>query len=58
MPRNIEGKLVAEGKKFGLVVGRFNDFITDRLVGGALDALVRSGASDDDIAVVRVPRAC
>ncbi len=57
MPRNIEGKLVAEGKKFGLVVGRFNDFITDRLVGGALDALVRSGAGDDDIDVVRVPGA-
>jgi 6,7-dimethyl-8-ribityllumazine synthase len=57
MPRNIEGKLVAEGKKFGLVVGRFNDFITDRLVGGALDALVRSGASDDDIDIVRVPGA-
>jgi 6,7-dimethyl-8-ribityllumazine synthase len=57
MPRNIEGKLVAEGKKFGLVVGRFNDFITDRLVGGALDALVRSGANDDDIDIVRVPGA-
>ncbi len=57
MPRNIEGKLVAEGKKFGLVVGRFNDFITDRLVGGALDALIRSGASDDDIDIVRVPGA-
>jgi 6,7-dimethyl-8-ribityllumazine synthase len=57
MPRNIEGKLIAEGKRFGLVVGRFNDFITDRLVGGALDALVRSGASDDDIDVVRVPGA-
>ncbi len=57
MPRNIEGNLVAEGKKFGLVVGRFNDFITERLVGGALDALVRSGASDDDIEIVRVPGA-
>jgi 6,7-dimethyl-8-ribityllumazine synthase len=57
MPRNIEGKLVAEGKKFGIVVGRFNDFISERLVGGALDALVRSGANDDDIDVVRVPGA-
>ena len=57
MPRNIEGNLIAEGKRFGLVVGRFNDFITDRLVGGALDALVRSGANDDDIDVVRVPGA-
>jgi 6,7-dimethyl-8-ribityllumazine synthase len=57
MPRNIEGKLIAEGKTFGLIVGRFNDFITDRLVGGALDALTRSGAKDEDIDVVRVPGA-
>ncbi len=57
MPRNIEGNLIAEGKRFGLVVGRFNDFITDRLVGGALDALIRSGARDEDIEVARVPGA-
>ncbi len=57
MPRVIEGKLTAEGKRFGIVVARFNDFISDRLLGGALDALVRSGASEDDIEVVKVPGA-
>lgn len=57
MPNLIEGKLVAEGKKFALVVSRFNDFITDRLVGGAVDALVRSGTREDDIDIVKVPGA-
>ncbi len=57
MPRVIEGKLTAEGKRFGIVVARFNDFISDRLLGGALDALVRSGASEDDIEIVKVPGA-
>ncbi|OQY53921.1 MAG: 6,7-dimethyl-8-ribityllumazine synthase [Desulfobacteraceae bacterium 4572_88] len=57
MPKIIEGKLIAEGKKFGLVASRFNDFITDRLVGGAVDALVRSGAKDEDIELVKVPGA-
>jgi 6,7-dimethyl-8-ribityllumazine synthase len=57
MPKFYEAKLIAEGKKFALVVGRFNDFITDRLLSGALDALIRSGASDGDIEVVKVPGA-
>jgi 6,7-dimethyl-8-ribityllumazine synthase len=57
MPNIMEGQLRAEGKRFALVVGRFNDFITDRLVGGALDALVRSGADDAHIDVVKVPGA-
>jgi len=57
MPKVIEGKLLAEGKKFGLVAGRFNDFITDKLVGGAVDALVRAGAMEDDIEIVKVPGA-
>ncbi|MBW2192993.1 MAG: 6,7-dimethyl-8-ribityllumazine synthase [Deltaproteobacteria bacterium] len=57
MAKLIEGKLFAEGKKFALVVSRFNDFITDRLVGGAVDALVRSGAKDEDIEIVKVPGA-
>jgi len=57
MPKLIEGKLLAEGKKFALVVSRFNDFITDRLVGGAVDALVRSGTRDVDIDIVKVPGA-
>jgi len=57
MPKIIEGKLLAEGKKFALIVSRFNDFITDRLVGGALDALQRSGAKEADIEIIKVPGA-
>jgi len=57
MPRIVEANLIAEGKKFALVVSRFNDFITERLVGGAVDALVRCGGKDDDIDVVKVPGA-
>ena len=57
MPRYLEGNLTAEGKKFAIIASRFNDFITDRLLGGALDALVRSGAKDDDIDIVKVPGA-
>ncbi len=57
MPVYIEGSLVAEGKRFALVASRFNDFITDRLVGGALDALIRSGAADEAISIVKVPGA-
>ncbi|MBW2178169.1 MAG: 6,7-dimethyl-8-ribityllumazine synthase [Deltaproteobacteria bacterium] len=57
MPKIIEANLVAEGKKFAIVVSRFNDFITDRLVGGAVDALVRSGTKDEDIDVIKVPGA-
>lgn len=57
MPQIIEANLVSEGKRFAIVVSRFNDFITDKLVSGALDALLRSGARDKDIAVVKVPGA-
>lgn len=57
MPNIIEARLLAEGKKFAIVVSRFNDFITDRLVGGAVDALLRSGAVADDIDIVKVPGA-
>jgi 6,7-dimethyl-8-ribityllumazine synthase len=57
MPKILEGKLLAEGKKFALLVSRFNDFITDRLVGGALDALLRSGAKEEDVEIVKVPGA-
>jgi 6,7-dimethyl-8-ribityllumazine synthase len=52
-----EGKLDASGKRFGIVVSRFNAFITERLLAGALDALRRAGAADRDIQVVRVPGA-
>jgi 6,7-dimethyl-8-ribityllumazine synthase len=55
MPNVYEGKLLAEGKKFSIVASRFNDFITDKLVGGAIDALVRCGARDEDIDIVKVP---
>ncbi len=57
MPKFHEAKLIAEGKKFALVVSRFNDFITEKLLSGALDALVRSGAADEDLEVVKVPGA-
>ncbi len=57
MPKTIEGELAAKGLKVGIVVSRFNDFITSRLLGGALDALQRSGAADEDTVVVRVPGA-
>ena len=57
MPNIIEAKLLAEGKRFALVASRFNDFITDRLVSGAVDALLRSGADDSDIDIVKVPGA-
>jgi len=58
MPKIVEANLIAEGKKFAIVVSRFNDFISERLVGGAVDALVRCGAKDDDIDLVKVPVAC
>jgi 6,7-dimethyl-8-ribityllumazine synthase len=55
MPRIIEGHLDGKGKRFGIVVSRFNSFISERLLEGALDALVRHGTKEDDIEVVRVP---
>lgn len=55
MARTIEGNLSAAGLRFGLIVGRFNDFVSERLLGGATDALLRSGADPDKIDVVRVP---
>lgn len=57
MPNVYEGKISAEGKKFGLVVSRFNDFVSDRLLAGAIDALSRHGARDEDIDIVKVPGA-
>ena len=53
----LEGNLDAAGLKFGLVVSRFNNFLTDKLVEGALDCLVRHGATQDDQAVAYVPGA-
>ena len=57
MAKTIEGKLTAQGLKFGIVVSRFNEFINAKLLGGAIDALIRHGAADDDIEVVWVPGA-
>src|SRR5512137_88312 len=57
MPKFIEGKLDAAGLKFGIIVGRFNSFISERLLDGALDGLIRHGADDALIDVIRVPGA-
>jgi len=57
MPKNIEGGFNAKGLKFCLIVARFNDFITSKLLEGAVDALVRNGASDADVTVVKAPGA-
>ena len=57
MPVFHDAKLDATGLRVGIVVSRFNGFIAERLLEGALDALVRHGAVDGDIAVVRVPGA-
>ncbi|MFR3567106.1 MAG: 6,7-dimethyl-8-ribityllumazine synthase [Paraclostridium sordellii] len=53
----IEGKLVAEGLKIGIVVGRFNEFIVSKLLGGALDGLKRHGVDENNIDVAWVPGA-
>jgi len=57
MPKITEANLIAKGKKFAIVAGRFNDFITEKLVSGAVDALIRSGVNDNDIEIVKVPGA-
>lgn len=53
----VEGKLLAQGLKFGIVVSRFNEFITSKLLSGAEDTLVRHGAEEADITVAWVPGA-
>ena len=55
MPKVVQGHLKAEGRRFGIVVSRFNEFITTRLLEGALDCLSRHGAKDEDITVLWVP---
>ncbi len=54
-PDQIRGELSAVGLRFGIVVSRFNSFITERLLSGALDALERAGAQQEQIEIVRVP---
>ena len=55
MPKVHEGNLDAKGLRFGLIVSRFNHFITDRLLEGALDALRRHGAKEQNLEITRVP---
>lgn len=55
--KTFEGQLVAEGLKFGIVITRFNEFITTKLLGGCLDGLKRHGANEDNIEIVWVPGA-
>ena len=57
MPKIVEGQLSAAGFRFGIIVARFNDFISSRLVEGALDALFRHGATEEDVSIVKVPGA-
>lgn len=57
MPKIFEGKISAEDFRFAIIVSRFNDFISSRLVEGALDALNRHGATDEQVALVKVPGA-
>ncbi|MCM3341698.1 6,7-dimethyl-8-ribityllumazine synthase [Paenibacillus sp. MER TA 81-3] len=57
MPHIFEGHLVSDGLKYGIVAGRFNEFIVSKLVSGALDALKRHGVKDDEIDVAWVPGA-
>ena len=55
--RVMEGKLVAQGLRFGIVVSRFNEFISSRLLSGALDILKRHGASEEEVEIAWVPGA-
>jgi len=55
MAKVFEGGLSASGLRFGIVVTRFNSFITERLLGGAMDALLRAGGTEDMIDVIKVP---
>lgn len=52
-----EGKLISQSQKFGIIIGRFNEFIGSKLLGGALDGLKRHGVLEDDIEIVWVPGA-
>lgn len=57
MPKTIEGKLVSKGKKYGIVVSRFNEFISNKLLSGALDALQRHGVAEEEITIAWTPGA-
>src|SRR5258706_14051822 len=55
MSKVTEGQLASKGLRFAIVVARFNSFITERLLAGALDALKRTGCADSDVEIVKVP---
>lgn len=55
--KTFEGKLIAEGLKFAIIVGRFNEFISSKLLSGAIDGLNRHGAKEDEIEIIWVPGA-
>lgn len=55
--KTLEGKLVADGAKIGIVAARFNEFIVSKLIGGAVDGLVRHNVNEDDITLAWVPGA-
>ena len=57
VPREIQGRLAVDGQRFAIVVSRFNEFITSKLVSGAVETLMRHGCSDDNITCVHVPGA-
>jgi 6,7-dimethyl-8-ribityllumazine synthase len=57
MAHHYEGNLISQGLTYGIVVGRFNEFITSKLLGGALDALKRHGVQEDEISIAWVPGA-
>ena len=57
MPKVIEGQMSSKGLKLAIVVSRFNDFISSRLVEGAMDIVTRSGGDDDSTVVIKVPGA-
>jgi 6,7-dimethyl-8-ribityllumazine synthase len=58
MIQEINGQITAGKAKYGIVISRFNEFITSKLLGGAIDCLQRHGAADDQMSVVWVPGAC
>ena len=57
MPQELHGQLAADGQRFAIVVSRFNEFITSKLLAGAVDALKRHGCAEDNITCVYVPGA-
>lgn len=57
MPKEIHGQLKVDGQRFAVVVSRFNEFITAKLLGGAVDALTRHGCKDEHITIAYVPGA-